>query len=132
MKCGSIACMTTEDISHYKQGVPPSSWYDKRFVSIEKVRPLVNWLEDLYGGLSKVAEVTDIPYRTLQGIRLEGKNVRVKRSIALKIVEFVKLHKHGNRSFSTFELQEKPRYATQEEKALPQSFSRWRATGVKS
>jgi hypothetical protein len=110
----------------YKTGMPPQEWYDKRFVPMEKVNPLVLWLEKLYGGLSTVSEVTGIPYHTLSDIKHKNHD-RVMKSLAFKIVEFVKAHKHGERSFSTFELEEPPRYATEAEKSLPQNFSRWRA-----
>lgn len=110
----------------------PAAYYEKRYVAVEKVRVLVVFLERLYpGGLPEVAEVTGIPYKTLQGIKLEGKNDWVKKDLAARIVEAVMAHRHGDRSWSTFENEEAPRYATGVEQALPANFSRWRPAGGK-
>src|SRR3954464_6933660 len=99
-----------------------------RYVSVDKVRPLVLWLETLYPrGLKQVAEAHDIPYKTLQSIKTDPRQRNVARPVALKIVEAVKEYRHGQRRWSIYENDGSPRFATKEEKLLPKTFSRWRA-----
>lgn len=106
---------------------------DPRCVPTEKVRPLLLWLEASYdGSMAQVSEVTGVPKGTLQSIKYEfEKHPRVYKTTALKIVEAVMAVRHGDRTWSLYENEAPPRFATDEEKSMPQTFSRWRAAGGK-
>lgn len=52
---------------------------------MESVRADVAWLENHYGGLRQACDATGLKYRTLQGIRLVGKNARVRDTLAARI-----------------------------------------------
>lgn len=97
----------------------------------ERVRPFVLWLEETYGSLSDASEVSGVPCRTLQKIK-KGDHQRVTRVVAARVAEAVMKHKHGSRTFSIYENDEPPRYATQREQDFYRQESRWRPAGARS
>lgn len=104
------------------------AFWDKRYVPTEKLKPLVEFLGRTYGTLADASRATGIPESSLRGVR-GGYKRGVKKEIAIQIVEAVQRHRYGDRTWNTFENEEGPRFATQEEQELPNSFSRWRAAG---
>lgn len=104
--------------------------WNKRYVPVERVQPLVLFLERAYGSLVHASEVTGVATGTLSSIKARHKN-GVKKDIALQIVEAVKVLRHGDRRWSTYENEVPPHFATSAEQDAPQSFSRWRPAGGK-
>lgn len=99
-----------------------------RSVAVGKVRPLVTWLEKAYGSRTTVAEVTEVSYETLSAIANVTQST-VASDVVLRIIAAIVPLRHGDRSFSTYENDASPHFASEEEKALPRDFSRWRAAG---
>lgn len=54
----------------YRGGRPPETWYEKRYVAVDDVRPLVLKLEDHYGSLQNAGDAIGMAKRTLQNIKL--------------------------------------------------------------
>lgn len=97
-------------------------------VAVVKVRPFIAWLEKAYRDLRTVAEITEVPYETLCAIA-NGTQDTVASDVALRIITAIAALRHGDRSFSIYENEASPHFASEEEKALPRDFSRWRAAG---
>jgi len=92
-------------------------WH-KRFVDVKRVKPLVDFLHELYGTINGVGEASGIPASTLNNIKYDSRMRGVRRDTAAKLVEFVMAHKRPtkNQPFDTYENERPPRFVTEEDK----------------
>lgn len=100
--------------------------WEKRFVPVERVQPLVLFLEKTYGNMVVVSDVLGIPPTSLRTIK-SGTKRGVKFSNAQKIVDAVLALRHGDRSWSLYENDGPPRMPTTEEKRIAPKWGRWHA-----
>jgi len=105
--------------------------WERRYIATERVTPLVLFLVKTYGSLKAASEMSGVSVSVLSKIKLD-KSPGVTRENVAKIVEAVKVLRHGDRTWSVYENEGSPRLATSEEQSLPQGFTRWRHAGGKT
>ena len=101
--------------------------WDRRFIDIERFRPLVDFLQRTYGTMAKAAEASGIPVSTLNNVKYDNRMRGLKRETAIKLVEFVMAHRRPTWTLfdSHYENEELPRFVTDDEKKYLRSMAGW-------
>lgn len=104
----------------------PSRW-ERRHIEVDRLRPLVLFLEKTYGGITLASDATGITIYALSTIKHRTKR-GVQNSTAAKIVQAVQAIRHGDRTFSTYENDGPAHLPTDEERVRgAQAEARWRS-----